>query len=112
MQTCSYMIFWTALVIFYRDGLLVTLMHNLGVYLAPVALWYIFARLFAVPKAAQLRREAKLAARRAEQLSANADLTPANLAKRNAQSYMASLPAAVRRRRLALQGQPTTPPSA
>ncbi len=112
MQTCSYMIFWTALVIFYRDGLLVTLMHNLGVYLAPVALWYIFARLFAVPKAAQLRREAKLAARRAEQLSANADLTPADLAKRNAQSYMASLPAAVRRRRLALQGQPTTPPSA
>lgn len=112
MQTCSYVMFWAILVLFYRDGMLLTMIHNLGVYLAPVAIWYIFARLFAVPKAAQLRREAKLAARRAEQLSADADLDPADLAKRKEQSYFAALPAAVRRRRLAMQGQPTTPPLA
>jgi hypothetical protein len=99
MQTACYMIFIPSLIVSYRDGLLSTTLHAAGAYLSPIGLWYMMARGFGVPKAAELREKARKLAEKAGLVGA-AD-PESNLAMAEARR-IALLPPAVRRRRAAL----------
>ena len=97
MQTACYMAFVPGLIIAYRDGALATVVHNAGVYLAPIGIWYLLARGAGVPKADELRKAMLRKLRRQ------------NMQNQQAQEGEAPakpetwLPPAVRRRRAHLQ---------
>lgn len=92
-KIAAYMIFLPTLVIGLRDGLLLTMVRQVGAYLAPVVLWYIAARLFGVPSIVQF--QAAMRHRREQgRIGPTGDEAAGALPE--------DLPPAVRRRRLAL----------
>ncbi len=104
MQTACYMAFVPSLIVGYRDGMLQSVVHSAGVYLAPIGVWYLLARGAAVPKADALRKAALRKLRRA--LAANPAPTSAiEGASPPAAPAIAEphIPPAVRRRRAFLQ---------
>ena len=87
MRVAFYLVFLPSLIVTFRDGTVLTLARTTGAYFTPIVIWYLFARLVGVPKASEL------AAWRLHSGQAG----PAERAAR-----LNTLPAAVRRRRLAL----------
>jgi hypothetical protein len=90
------MAFVPCLIIAYRDGALVTVVHNAGLYLAPIGVWYLLARGTGVLKAADLRKAMMLKLRR--QKASDNEAAP-----EAPKPAMPWLPPAVRRRRAYLQ---------
>lgn len=84
LQTLSYLIFLPILIIFFRDGLLITLVRQGVFFLAPILLWMLIARIYHIPSAGQVR---------AAYRSRNAEFG-------SGAPHSLVLPAAVRRRRL------------
>jgi hypothetical protein len=115
LHVASYIIITGFSIVIYRDGQLLTFVRSLGVYLAPVYLWFMLARYMGLPRAAELRRRAVLAARRAMGAADGAagetgavNGAPAVAAAQPSeatryQAWVKALPAAAQRRRLALQ---------
>jgi oligosaccharide repeat unit polymerase len=97
-STAAYMIFLPTLVVGLRDGLLLTLVRQTGVYLTPVVLWYWLARYMGVPMAGRLDAKIRNAARTMLARRAPANGAPLRIEDPD----LAKLPPAVRRRRLAL----------
>jgi hypothetical protein len=87
IRVAFYLVFLPSLIVTFRDGTVLTLARTTGAYFTPIVIWYLFARLLGVPKARDL------AAWRLQAGQAG----PAERAAR-----LNTLPAAVRRRRLAL----------
>lgn len=97
----AYMTFVAMLVVVYRDGTVITIMRQGIFYFFPIFLWWVFANLFSVPRAADLRADyfAKISQHRA---ASAGPAMPAQIpAAKEAQ--LEDLPLAVARRRLRLQ---------
>ena len=86
-KTAAYMIFLPILIVAFRDGTLVTVFRQGLFYLAPVVLWFYFAKYLGVPSAVLARAAA------ARRLRRSAGSEP---------EAAPSLPLAVQRRRAAL----------
>lgn len=107
-KTAAYMIFVPILIIGYRDGTLVTIFRQGLFYLAPVGLWYLASQYFGVPSAAAMRAAAVRRLRRSVDSDAGGEPSLAPLlVQARPDAGFAALPAAVQRRRAALQ---TVPP--
>lgn len=106
MKTAAYMVFVATLVLGFRDGSLVSLTKQTGVYLAPIMLWYVFARYVGTPTLSQLRMQDWMKRRMQPAAPVAASAAPAAEA---AAPKAAGLPPAVRRRREALARQGTSP---
>lgn len=91
MRVACYLIFLSSLIIGYRDGTLLQVVRSTGVYFAPIATWYVMARLLGVPRLGDLRAASRESPLARERQSLAAAALPDHL------------PPAVRRRRLALQ---------
>jgi hypothetical protein len=98
ISVACFMIFSGGLITTYRDGQALTLVRNSGMYLAPIFVWYWVGRYLGLPKAAELRGQAAKLLRlsRAKAVGDGVEEPAAPLSH---------LPAAVRRRRLALAQQ-------
>ena len=92
-QVAAYIMFLPILIVAYRDGQLVTVFRQAIFFVGPVLLWLAFARIFNVTMAAEMRAISERW--RAEPTSGSVSL----------QAPLSALPAAVRRRRLALAQQ-------
>lgn len=55
LSVLSYMIFLSALPLSYRDGQILTLLRQCFFFLAPITIWWAFARLTGLPSIAQVR---------------------------------------------------------
>lgn len=99
-RIAAYLTFLPILVVGLRDGTSLTFVRQAGVYLMPVFIWYLGAKYLGVPSARELRSALALRRTRASNTDPNADATARRPARR--------LPAAVRRRRAALD-TPSTP---
>ena len=100
-KTAAYMIFVPILIIGYRDGTLVTMFRQGLFYLAPVGLWFLIGGYFGVPSAAAMRAAAVRRLHRKAASDAGGAPSPTRQ-----YSARAALPAAVQRRRAALQAAP------
>lgn len=104
LQTLAYMIFLATLIVAYRDGQLVTVFRQGLFFLAPVALWWLLARMVGIPGVAGVRQQFR---RRAARRSVRHGIGP------TAGREHSTPPAAVVRRRLALanpaRAEPVTP---
>lgn len=60
-QTISFLIFTPMLILFYRDGQLLSLVKQLGIYMMPVLVWLILARMTGVVTADRMRHFAQKA---------------------------------------------------
>jgi len=87
-QTVAYMTLLSSLIVVFRDGGLLTLARHNMFFMAPILLWMLFARLYGVRSATEVRRL----------LAARGNLPAAPLPERSAHG----LPPAVLRRRAAL----------
>ena len=96
-KTAAYMIFIPILIVAFRDGQLVTVFRQGLFYLAPVVLWFYFAKYLGVPSAALVRAAA---ARRLRRSAGSEPEAAPPLAAQDRAS--ATLPPAVQRRRAAL----------
>lgn len=92
-QTAFYMVFMPTLVVAFRDGGLITLVKQTGIYFTPIVVWWLLARYMGVPRAKDL---AALIAGRASAGGA--------VAAPRAAVAAALLPPAVQRRRAMLAG--------
>ena len=100
IQVAAYIMFLPILIVAYRDGQLVTVFRQGIFYLGPILIWLVLVKLFKVRLGADMRA---IAARKRANLAADGTAEiPAN-------DKLHGLPAAVRRRRLALQQQPRAP---
>lgn len=106
MQVVCYLVFLPTLIIAFRDGVLISLVKGSGIYLAPVLVWWLLARYFGLPKAAELLQ----LARKRRGMAVGRDGSDIPTASPSAPTW---LPPAVRRRRAALAGPvPVAPPAA
>ena len=96
-KTAAYMIFIPILIVAFRDGQIVTVFRQGLFYLAPVVLWFNFAKFFGPPSAALVRATAARRLRRPP--SSESEAAP-HLVIEDQVSSM--LPPAVQRRRAAL----------
>ena len=96
IKTVAYFVFIASLVVAFRDGVLLSAIRQLGVYMAPIGIWYLLARFLGTPRLADL---ARAASDRLARAVAREQQSPAN----QALAKLRDLPPAVRRRRLALQ---------
>ena len=92
-QVAAYIMFLPILIVAYRDGQLVTVFRQAIFFVGPILLWLAFARFFKVKMAAEMR-----------QISGRGHAEPA-VGGYSPQAPLSALPAAVRRRRLALAQQ-------
>ncbi|PLK27032.1 O-antigen polymerase [Novosphingobium sp. TH158] len=112
IKTAAYMIFIASLVLAYRDGSLLTMVKQTGVYMAPMLVWLMVARYFRVPRLADLRQWATMKARqRRRQMPDGPEADPIAPVSPAVPAAPAGpdLPPAVRRRRLALAGRARNP---
>jgi hypothetical protein len=103
-QMACYMVFIPTLVVAFRDGALLSIVRQTGVYFTPIAIWALLAKYSGVPNANQLRTMLAFSARRAQLGTGTADEPGAAGPARPtpAQQALAGLPPAVRRRRAML----------
>jgi hypothetical protein len=99
----AYMTFTAMLVVVYRDGTLITIMRQGIFYFFPIFLWWVFAKLFAVPRAAEVRA-GYYAELRQQRAVGKEPVWPAPRPAGTA-AAPSDLPPAVARRRLRLQQQ-------
>jgi len=102
-KTACYLVFLPTLVVSLRDGGIVTIARQTGVYLAPVFVWYWVAKYAGVPTAAQIR--AVMARTRTRLRPGGPEPEPAP----RTPVVPAYLPAAVRRRRALLLRERAAP---
>ncbi|MFM5908268.1 MAG: O-antigen polymerase [Novosphingobium sp.] len=106
IKTAAYMVLIASLIVSVRDGGLLTMVKQTGAYIAPVLVWLLLAKYMRVPSLAQLRAQAFARMRKArERALAEPDVPqpPASpAAAPQPETAVVNLPAAVRRRRLAL----------
>ena len=91
--TLGYLCFFPSLIISFRDGQLISVMRQSVWYVLPVILWWAYAR--------------QRADKNVQRKSGHGPHTPASVQPDT--SFLASLPPAVRRRRLALANKPESP---
>lgn len=100
----AYMTFTAMLVVVYRDGTVITIMRQGIFYFFPIFLWWVFANLFSVPRAAALRAGYFDEARRRRLATADAPRSPPRDVKANPKAALPNeLPAPVARRRYRLE---------
>lgn len=99
-QVAAYIMFLPILIVAYRDGQLVTVFRQGIFYLGPILIWLVLVKLLKVRLGADMRA---IAARK------RANLAAGGTAEIPAHDKLYGLPAAVRRRRLALQQEPARP---
>ncbi len=105
-KTACYMVFLPILIVALRDGILLTVVRQAGIYLMPIFVWILIAKYMGIPKAAEIRaalarnRLAANAANKGGELGSVPDGPvsgkPSALGQKN-------LPPAVMRRRALLQ---------
>lgn len=77
LQTAAYMIFLASLIAAFRDGVLITVFRYNLFFLAPVALWFIIARMRGIATAQMLRNTAYRHWRKRNPVRMGPDATPA-----------------------------------
>ena len=96
-KTAAYMIFIPILIVAFRDGQLVTVFRQGLFFLAPVVMWFYFAKYLGVPSAQLVRAAAGRRLSRSAQIEA-----PHTRAPTGKGPTSSALPPAVQRRRAAL----------
>lgn len=104
MKTAAYVVFVASLILAYRDGSLLSLVKQSGVYLAPILVWYVLARYLQVPSLTQLREAGRRIAMARAPVAG-----PQPTASAAVQPSGPPLPPAVRRRRDALAATRASP---
>jgi hypothetical protein len=102
IKTASYIVFVASLIVAFRDGMLISVIKQTGAFMAPVVGWYFFKRFAGVPDISAILRSGAKRVRGGGGLAV-ADDRGARLA------HIQNLPPAVRRRRLALELQSSSP---
>jgi oligosaccharide repeat unit polymerase len=101
IKTAAYMVLIASLIVSVRDGGLLTIVKQTGAYIAPVFVWFLLAKYMRVPSLGQLRAQAFAKMRKARERAVEGADEPQASAPAP-EAAVANLPAAVRRRRLAL----------
>lgn len=102
-KTACYMVFLPTLIVALRDGGILTIVRQTGVYLTPVFVWFVIAKYTGIPTAAQIR---SLLQRGRERLAGPSGPAEGGAAVAAPAGW---LPAAVARRRAALRRQGAGP---
>jgi len=101
-QTALYFVFIPTLVVAFRDGLLLSLVKQTGVYFTPIAVWYLLARYFGLPKARDIAAILQNRQRQAQAALASPGEPVQEPVRARASRALDHLPPAARRRRIAL----------
>lgn len=109
-QTACYIVFLPTLVVAFRDGTLVSLAKQTGIYFTPIAVWWLAAKYTGVPKARDL---AAYMLKRQHQPgeAANPDEPAGRRVAKQPARAATWLPPAVRRRRAALDATQSSDPA-
>lgn len=109
LQTASYLVFLPMLIVAYRDGTLITLVKQAGVYLTPIAVWWLAAKYSGVPKSLDSAR--RMLKRQHESGAMTTPYEPSAHTANRAAGKGNRLPPAVRRRRAALNAARSVNPA-
>lgn len=100
LKIAAFVIFTASLVLSFRDGVLLTAVRQLGIYMTPIVLWYLSARYMGVPRLSELQHR----------MAAGTGKHGASTPDRGQElAAWQALPPAVQRRRLALQANASAP---
>jgi len=114
-QTAAFMVFMPSLIVAFRDGMLLTLVRSTGIYMLPILIWYAISRHLGVPSLTAIRsamaEQIRLRRLRAEPQASGTTTSPQPAMSSQEAATWARLPAAVRRRRLALQQMRSAEPT-
>ena len=100
LKTAAYMVFLPILVVGLRDGILLTVVRQAGVYLMPILIWFLLKKYMGIPSAADLRAFLRNAGQRTSTGPTSTPVTSQPGTHLN--TRLTTLPPAVQRRRRAL----------